>query len=479
MNLHGWQSAFDGRCVLFNEDVVRDLRMLAIEGFTALPRRGLEVGGILLGDTSSGELRIGGYRESLCEHRFGPSYALSDTDREKLTELLAQPRKEPVVGFFRSVTGREPAIEQADEALVSDHFPNGDCVFLLLHPRSAENCVATVRFFQQGRLAPLQEEPVFPFEPKKMPLMQLVLRDATESARELAPVVAICAPVMVAEPEQPPEPVPEPVAKVVRFPRMWPSEPAPPRQSHWWRPVLICFLGALGGAGIYELGRSQTLTQAVATPRFADLRLDAMPRGGKVLVTWDGAAVRAVDANQGALTITDGDTPREVELNGSQVRGGKYAYAPAHPDLSVRLTLLANGHSVASESVRLAPAAASDASSTPAPPSAAAPTPVPAPTPAASNLAAPPTAVHEVHPAIPAGIRSRIEGPIVIPVEVKVNEQGRVFSAQVHDKSDDGIHRYLAEQAGRAAREWQFHPARGRDGQPIVSSKTIEFVFTP
>jgi TonB family protein len=67
---------------------------------------------------------------------------------------------------------------------------------------------------------------------------------------------------------------------------------------------------------------------------------------------------------------------------------------------------------------------------------------------------------------------------VVIPVEVKVSERGRVLSAQAGDQSTDGLRRYLADQAQKAAREWQFTPARTRTGAPVPASKTIEFKFT-
>jgi outer membrane biosynthesis protein TonB len=89
--------------------------------------------------------------------------------------------------------------------------------------------------------------------------------------------------------------------------------------------------------------------------------------------------------------------------------------------------------------------------------------------------------VHEVQPDIPAGIRSRLATEVKIPVAVRVNERGRVLSAQVEDTSGsaDGLHRYLVGQAEKAAREWQFTPARTRTGIPIPSDKTIQFVITP
>src|SRR3954452_7800264 len=99
-----WKSPRDGPAVLLDESVVRGLRQLAIDGFVALPRRGIEVGGVLLGISHSEEVKLEGFEEVPCEHRYGPSYALSESDRAALRDLLAgwPAAKPPVVGFFRS-----------------------------------------------------------------------------------------------------------------------------------------------------------------------------------------------------------------------------------------------------------------------------------------------------------------------------------------------------------------------------------------
>src|SRR5579863_5924192 len=145
MALSGWESPEDGRRVLLGDRIVLELRTLAINGFVSLPRRGVEVGGILFGKAGSGEVRIEGFEEVSCEHRYGPSYALSDADRSALSEVLTARRGGtlPVVGFFRSFTSRDPVIEQADETFVREHFPSGDFVYLMLKPLSVENCLAS------------------------------------------------------------------------------------------------------------------------------------------------------------------------------------------------------------------------------------------------------------------------------------------------------------------------------------------------
>src|SRR5216683_7025306 len=138
----------EGRRVLLSASLVGELRARAIEGFVSLPKRGVEIGGILFGHVRSENVQIEGFEEVPCEHRYGPSYALSDADRQGLSALLAQRRSGgslPVIGFFRSFTSREPLIEAADEEFVREHFPQGDFLFLMLQPLSPQNCVASLR----------------------------------------------------------------------------------------------------------------------------------------------------------------------------------------------------------------------------------------------------------------------------------------------------------------------------------------------
>src|SRR5690349_6801119 len=71
------QKAPDGTAVLLAASAVKSLRMRTIEAFTSLPRRGMEIGGLLYGEASPGETRIHAFEEVACEHRYGPSYTLS------------------------------------------------------------------------------------------------------------------------------------------------------------------------------------------------------------------------------------------------------------------------------------------------------------------------------------------------------------------------------------------------------------------
>jgi len=459
MPLHGWESALDGRRVLLTEPVVRELRMLAINGFVALRRRGMEVGGILYGRVEDGgEVRIEGFREAPCEHRYGPSYALSEADRAALSELLERSPL-PVVGFFRSFASRDPVIEEADEAFVREHFPRGDFVCLMLQPLSAENCKASFRFFRDGQLLPDTEEPSFAFDPQQMPLPD-----------------PLPGPVLVPMKDKQAEPPPD------RAMEEAPAANSAPRRMRWWIPALISLASAVCGASVFELW---TLARQ---PRWTDLHLDARPVDGRLEVSWDAAATRALNPTRGLLAVTDGDAHRNLDLVPAQIRAGKYTYTPLHAEVAVRLILYAKDLGVAGDTVRVAAAPSppmpartvtaetgprdrADRMETVAPGVAEPAT--------ASRVAKPPSVVRQVQPLIPEGIRSRLSEPVVIPVEVEVSDQGRVVRAMAESEAGDGLHRYLEEKASKAAREWRFTAARTKSGERVAASKTIQFVFTP
>jgi hypothetical protein len=462
-------SDMEARHVVVSEPVMRDLRRLAIEGFVALPRRGLEVGGLLLGQPDAGEIRIAGFEEAPCEHRYGPSYALSESDRVQLAELLAKRRggKLPVTGFFRSFTSRDPVIEEADEAFVREHFRAGDFVFLALQPLSAENCIASLRLFRDGQLLPETEDPPANFDAPQVAVAEPVTKRKAE-----APLLPPSYRAQEKEPD--PERVEAPPAMREQAPA-WAAQHAP-RRAHWWIPAVIFLSLIAGGAVGYRLW---TLAQE---PRWTELYLNARPVNGRLDVSWNGSSQAALHATRGLLAVTDADTHRDIELGQGEIRTGKYTLPASHGDVELRLILYAKGLGIAGDSLRLATIAnpvvtpqtsVSDRTDRPVP------TQAPAEVEPDLRVAVPPLVVRELQPGIPEGIRSRISGRVVIPVEVEVSAYGRVVRAVAEAQTADGVHRYLAEQAVKAAREWRFAPARTKSGAPVAASKTIDFVFTP
>jgi len=160
MALCRFESLVGGYAVMASDVVLQALKRLSVEGFVALRRRGVEVGGLLLGGVQGDEVKIDDFEEMPCEHRYGPSYILSEADRAKLEGALAQRAgtQPAVVGFFRSFTSREPAVEAADEAFVREHYPRGWFVYLMLHPISVEKYEVRARLFRDGVLLPEEGE---------------------------------------------------------------------------------------------------------------------------------------------------------------------------------------------------------------------------------------------------------------------------------------------------------------------------------
>ena len=109
------------------------------ETFAAAPHRGAETGGILLGRHEDDRIVVEDFEPVPSEHRFGPSYCLSNTDCELLQETLewfrggAQPGLS-VLGFYRSHTLREFELCQEDENLMRTHFAAAENLVLLVKP---------------------------------------------------------------------------------------------------------------------------------------------------------------------------------------------------------------------------------------------------------------------------------------------------------------------------------------------------------
>jgi proteasome lid subunit RPN8/RPN11 len=138
------------------------------EAFAAVPRRGAETGGILLGSRDGDRLVVEDFEPVPCEHRFGPSYRLSDVDREAMAESLEWFRScaRPglfVLGYYRSHTLPDFALSEADEELLSSHFPDPGNVVLLIKPSRMGDTVADFFIRRDGHTEEAFTPITFPF----------------------------------------------------------------------------------------------------------------------------------------------------------------------------------------------------------------------------------------------------------------------------------------------------------------------------
>jgi proteasome lid subunit RPN8/RPN11 len=124
--------------IQYSPRVLDDIRLAAVDAFFLAPHGGVEIGGILLGDLEGKRLRITDYAPVECEHARGPSFTLSDRDRERLAELLARPSPpgRRAVGWYHSHTRSEILFSDADREIHQRFFPETWQAALVLRPHA-------------------------------------------------------------------------------------------------------------------------------------------------------------------------------------------------------------------------------------------------------------------------------------------------------------------------------------------------------
>jgi hypothetical protein len=470
--IYRWDAP-DGSCsVTLGFHLIDELRRQAIEAYLSLPKRGVEIGGLLFGAVRQGgsaAFHLDACEDLPCEYRFGPSYKLSESDYVLVSERMAQHQcdgSQPIIGLYRSYTGRDAALNQTDLELMRSVLPHPPRISLLLQPLSAEKCMARFQLGGNDETAACRL-----YEPFLLDAGQL----AVEAPAEPEPAHATVGP---AEPlEEPPveTPKPTPVLPAPHARRRQSEEEEParaPRGSQIWLPVLLSVLAAVAGAAAYG---SWTLQRQ---PRWAPMGLDVTASARELMLSWDSTAPAIEHASRGVMSVTDGSAQKQFPLTAAQLRGGKLSYTPASTTVLFRVLVYDADNRAFGDSLRVADLHLTEETSSPTPVAAhpALPPPTMAPDEAPPG-ATPAVPRREVQPYIPAGIRARVRVRTVVPVQVHIDASGRVTDAAAKGVGD-GLDRYLADQSVTAARRWSFMPAQS-NGRAIASVRIVDFVFLP
>jgi hypothetical protein len=309
--------------------------MAVQEGFKALPRRGLEIGGLLIG-TARGAgnftvVDVDDFEPVESEHATGPSYVLSDADRRLLKDRIAgrqaSTRLPPVVGFYRSHSRKDFAITAEDASLFSTYCPKASDVFLLI--KSNEVGPPTGGFIIREGGNVLSDSPYAQFA--------LDWTLGIRAARE-APVRAV----QIAPP-------PPPVTRTVQSPEP-PRIAVPPRTAPAARwPSWLITAGVLGlavGLSFAILRRPPVSIPANARP----LALNVTAAGNGLRLSWDHQT--SSPAGHAVLWIKDGPDEQRFELDSRQLSEGTVTYWPKGSDVTFRLVMLSAAGTSVTESVR-------------------------------------------------------------------------------------------------------------------------------
>lgn len=389
-------------------DVIDRVLPEIMRGFGALPRRGAEVGGLLLGrvlDSAPLVVSVEEFEPVPCEYLSGPSYRLSAADRERLEQTLAlwQDRPLRVVGFYRSHTRKDLFLDAEDVDLFRRYFAGPEHVFLLVKPFATRASVAGFFFWEDGRMEMEAPYAQFPFSRRELgggaPHPPLPLQQPERPAPNLPPPRGRTQPIPMPQAGEIRRPArQEPFAedledryvpaleKAVTIPAELPppadSGPAeggyvlppppereaaperPPARRGRWIAAAVLLLGAAFAGYRYW---PQMDANRGGTPADA-LRLAVNVAGPQLEITWDREAPAILRAQRGMLVITDGAHREQVPLSALQLREGRVLYTRVTREVALRLEVTAGNAPATSESTRVLIAEPGNAAATPPPP---------------------------------------------------------------------------------------------------------------
>jgi len=350
-----WEAPGGTVVVHLQVDLVDRVLAEVMRGFGAVRKRGVEVGGLLIGTISESDpsvangvtvVRVEDFEPVPCEYRRGPSYLLSEEDGAAFENAYQRWRpsvasEEYAVGYFRSHTREGLAMAAEDIELMDDYFPEPAHAALLIKPAGTK--VSSASFFlREAGAFPLSAPHEFPFRRRELtgedPPPHRSLDDRRRNSFEHVTSV-----VPAAHPEAAIEKPPELNYNLA-------NPPAAAFRASWiWMPVSFVFLmlGLMLGfqVGLNLAGRN--------TPAVQDytLALSVSKTGENLLVRWnpDAPLVRAAD--RGELEIEDRGLIKPVPLDRANLQNGSITVQRASPSVRFRLTVFPHGRLAATESV--------------------------------------------------------------------------------------------------------------------------------
>ena len=314
-----WQASGKPVEVRLLTDLVDRIASEIMRGFGALPKRAVEVGGLLLGTITPGSpsvVRIEDFEPVPCHYRRGPSYLFTEDDSAAFEQAFERSKPDPsrpiyAVGYFRGHTRDGLSLAPEDVELLDQFFPGPAHVALLVKPFATEVSIAGFFVREDGifsETTPLE----FPFSRREL------------TGEEPPPRRSL--------PERPPAPPVE-----AAYPGRAPVAPKL-RRSWIWIPLSFIFL-VLGAALGYQVAVNLGSRATAGSPQDYSLSLSVSKIGGNLTVKWDGqsAAVRA--AQRGLLEIDDSGYTKSVQLDAAQLQNGTLIYRNSTKTVHFRLTV--------------------------------------------------------------------------------------------------------------------------------------------
>lgn len=340
--------------IWLNFGVVDRIASEALRGLGALPRRGIEIGGVLLGRVAAGAsaatIQIEDAVPFECEHLYGPNFHLSPKDREALSELLSgmnAKRSRPLaaVGLYRSHTRGDLELTADDVEVLDAFFPGAHALCLMVRPFATKPAEGSFFIRTSGRFRPGPPASTFVFRRKEMgggatPRGGAAPAAAPNGEPAEAPAADAASAVIETELAEAESPVPA-------------SAPAHSSYTWLWVMALIIFLLAGVAIGVQVAGG---LFQPAPPPPAADpfaLGLSALQFGDAIHFRWNPKAPALEACQSASLIIRDGDNTKILDLRKEDLARGALIYRYVSPDVHFRMEAILSPSNLVSESLQL------------------------------------------------------------------------------------------------------------------------------
>ena len=322
-----WDVAGKPVSVHLHLDVIDRLQTDVMRAFAAVPKRGAEVGGILLGTIQDGAVsmvRVEDYEPVKCEHKTGPSFVLSDEDRTAFRQACDdwQPdelRPMYAVGFYRSHTRDSLSLAPEDHELLDEFFPSPAHIAMLIKPYGSKPSLAGF-FFREDGVFPKLTSLEFPFR----------RRELTGSD---APLVAAAS---------------HPEAHPMFRPNSSKSHSG--LRSAIWIPLSFVFL-LFGVALGLMIALARGSSSSARESEDFSLGLSVSRSDDNLSVRWDRDAAAIHAADRGVLEIEDGGYTKSVDLDTAQLKNGSIIYRNSSGTVRFRLTVYPKAKVTVTETV--------------------------------------------------------------------------------------------------------------------------------
>jgi hypothetical protein len=356
----------------YSQAAMEQIRKRARDGLMAAPRIGMGVGGLLVGVSEKGRIRLLDSVDIPCSHSAGPSFDLTGDEKRESREMVAEAGalsvsgKVGVIGWYCSKTRGDAVLSESDLNFYAELFPGSGQIALVLRPSLFESMRAAF-FFRDERGAVVKgiECEVDEWRPAANAGLAAADPEVDASAPNKTPVASAFSESPPAEPPKPLEShkiveIRSPAASVVEAPvetRLsdiidltgdTPDRPAfaPVRRQELFgvrefvalrprRPGKTR-LALVAAAALLAAGAAAYFTQDSWLPKPA-LTLTSTESNGSLLIHWNPEALRGIDHAQ--MFVNDGGqpTPSVITLDRLQIVSGLLSYTPKSKRVTAKL----------------------------------------------------------------------------------------------------------------------------------------------